>query len=155
MSPATFLLLGIALPLWGSSQGSMEAQGFCAMPGDGDQKGVAMRRRDTAPSFGTVDVLASLRASHLDALMLQTKCSPEQLATALKTVAYCKEKKGEYRCEPKETTNLFVARVCGSTIMLWKEGDPETLRQVNMGCQLAQSMYKEAQEVKPDIGARP
>jgi hypothetical protein len=155
MSPATFLLLGIALPLWGSSQGSMEAQGFSVMPGDGDQKGVAMRRRDAAPRLGAVDVLASLRATHLDALMLQTKCSPEQLADALKTVTYCKEMKGEYLCEPSEPTNPFVARVCGRSIMLWMEGDPETLRQVNLGCQLAQSMYKEAQEAKPDAGRRP
>ncbi len=155
MSLATFLLLGVALPLWGSSQDTMEAQGFAAMPGDGDQKGVAMRRRDTAPRLGAVEVLASLRATYLDALMLQTKCSPEQLAGALKTVAYCKEKKGEYRCEPKDPTNPFVARVCGSSIMLWKEGDLETLRQVNLGCQLAQSMYKEAREAKPHAGSRP
>jgi len=105
-----------------------------------------MKRRDVTSRVGTVDATAFLREIGLDTLILRTTCSPEQLVDALKTVIYCKEKKGEYRCEPKEPTNPFVARVCGNMIMLWNDSDPETRRQVDMGCELSQKLYERDQK---------
>jgi hypothetical protein len=154
MSTATVLLLGLALPLWGSERPDMEANGFKYV-GGADPQGLGVQKTASSPQLGEVTIIASLFHGRVDTFIVRTECSPERLTAALKTVPCCNERRGEYRCSPKEPTNPFAAKVCGNTIILWKEGDPETLRQANLGCRLAQEIYRREQEAKPDAGNRP
>lgn len=152
--PFLMVFLGLSLPIWGLNRGDLEAQGFKLSMTD-DPRALGMDKKSSSQQLGEVSIMGILFPDRLEGFILDTKCSPEQLTAALKTVTYCKEKKGEFHCGPKEPTNPFAAKVCGSAIMLWKEGNPETLRQVNMGCQLGQDLYRRAQEAKPDAGTHP
>jgi hypothetical protein len=78
MSAATVLLLGLALPLWGSEQPAIEAHAFRYM-GGADPQGLGVQKTDSSPQLGDVTILASLFHGRLVTFLLQTKCSPEQL----------------------------------------------------------------------------
>jgi hypothetical protein len=151
MNSAIVMILGVTLPLWGSSRAQLEAQGFRVRieePG-----GVSMWKREKLASLGPMLVHALLFEDKMDMVAIETERPPEQLATSLKAETYCSVDAEKYSCKPKAGgIPPFAARVCGNTVFLWLDSDPEAARQVSMGCSLAENAFRRGQQTKREAG---